>query len=70
MTRLVASPSSTGERLVPWKYGSVLPTAKFWPATTSMARPFSACIMISPPFFLVCCIAWKIAPSSLKKTPG
>ena len=34
-------------------------------ATTSMARPFSACIMIRPPFLAVCCIARKIAPSSL-----
>ena len=34
-------------------------------ATTSIASPFSACIMISPPFFAVCCIARKIAPSSL-----
>src|SRR5438309_864952 len=35
-----------------------------------MARPFSACIMISPPFLAVRCMARKIAPSSLKKTPG
>ncbi len=64
MTRFVASPSMTGERLTPWKYGSVLPASAFCPATTSMAIPFSACIMISPPFFAVCCMARKMAPSS------
>ena len=36
----------------------------------SMTGPFSACIMIRPPFFPVCCIARKIAASSLKNTPG
>ena len=42
-----------------------LAASTVWAATTSIAIPFSACIMISPPFFAVCCIARKIAPSSL-----
>ena len=65
MTRFVASPSKTALRARPWPIGSVVPAATVWAATTSMAIPFSACIMISPPFFAVCCIARKIAPSSL-----
>ena len=65
MTRLVASPSKMGLRARPWPIGSVVPAATVWAATTSIAIPFSACIMISPPFFAVCCIARKIAPSSL-----
>jgi len=47
-----------------------VPASKVWAATTSMAIPFSAWIMISPPFFADCCIARKIEPSSLRKTPG
>ena len=35
-----------------------------------MAMPFSACMRISPPFFAVCCIARKIAPSSLIEDAG
>ena len=50
--------------------GSVTPAATVSAAMTSMARPFSACIMIRPPFFSVRCIARKIAPSSERKTPG
>ena len=34
----------------PWPIGSVVPAATVCAATTSMAIPFSACIMISPPF--------------------
>ncbi len=37
---------------------------------TSMTGPFSACIMISPPFFRVCCSARKMWSSGLRKTPG
>ena len=44
--------------------GSVVPAATRSAATTSIAGPFSACIMIRPPFFAVRCIARKIAPSS------
>ena len=54
----------------PWPIGSVVPASNVSEAMTSIASPFSACIMISPPFFRVCSIARKIAPSSLKKTPG
>ena len=46
------------------------PAATSCPATTSIAMPFSACIMISPPFFAVCCMARKIAPSSLIEDAG
>ncbi len=66
MTRLVASPSKIGlaGQAVADRVGRAGVDGLLG-ATTSMAIPFSACIMISPPFFAVCCIARKIAPSSL-----
>ena len=65
MTRFVASPSKTALRASPWPIGSVVPDSTVCSATTSMAIPFSACIMISPPLSAVRCIARKMAPSSL-----
>ena len=65
MARLVASPSSRGGRVMPWYTGSVWPLAAAWAAMTSMAMPFSACIMMSPPLWWACCMARRILPSSL-----
>ena len=46
IARWVASSSVSHGRVVPWYFGSVSPRASAWATSTSMAMPFSACIMI------------------------
>ncbi len=65
MARFVASPSSRLGRLIEWYFGSVSPLARCCCTSTSMAMPFSACIMIMAPFSLAVCMARRIWPSSL-----
>ena len=64
MARLVASPSSTDGRVRPWYFGSVSPRASACCTSTSMAMPFSACIMIMAPLSDARCMARRIWPSS------
>ncbi len=64
IARLVASPSSAAGRVKLWYRGSVSPRARACPTRTSMAIPFSACIMIIAPDSPAFCIARRICPSS------
>ena len=64
MARCVASPSSSAGRVKAWYFGSVSPRASAWATSTSMAMPFSACIMIIAPDSPAVCIARRIWPSS------
>ena len=50
---------------MPWYFGSVSPRASACAASTSMAMPFSACIMITAPLSDAFCMARRIWPSSL-----
>ena len=50
-------------RVMPWKYGAVSPRASACCTRTSIAEPFSACIMISPPLPAAVCMACTICPS-------
>ena len=65
IARLVASPSSAERRTMPWCTGSVSPRSTAWAASTSIAMPFSACIMIVAPLFEALCMARRIWASSL-----
>ena len=65
MARWVASPSSAEGRVYEWYFGSVSPRASAWATSTSMAMPFSACIMIVAPQSAAVCMARRIWPSSL-----
>lgn len=64
MARWVASASRRALRTSPWKRGSVSPRARACSTRTSIAMPFSACIMIRPPFSAARCMARRICPSS------
>ena len=64
MARLVASASSSTGRVKEWNFGSVSPRASAWAMSTSMAMPFSACIIIVAPDSPAFCIARRIWPSS------
>ena len=64
IARWVASSSVSHGRVSPWLIGSVSPRASAWATRTSMAMPFSACIMIIAPFSRAFCIARRIWPSS------
>ena len=70
IARWVASSSVSHGRVVPWYFGSVSPRASDWAMSTSMAMPFSACIMIVAPLLWAVCMACRIWPSLEKKTPG
>ena len=70
IARCVASPSSSAGRVSEWYFGSVSPRAIAWATSTSMAMPFSACIMIIAPDSFAVCIARRIWPSSEYRTPG
>ena len=48
-----------------WYFGSVSPRASACCTSTSMAMPFSACIMIIAPHSAAVCMARRIWPSSL-----
>ena len=50
---------------MPWCTGSVSPRSTACAASTSMAMPFSACIMIVAPLFDALCMARRIWASSL-----
>ena len=65
IARCVASPSSSAGRVKEWYFGSVSPRARAWATSTSMAMPFSACIMIIAPDSPAFCIARRIWPSSV-----
>jgi hypothetical protein len=65
IARWVASASVSQGRVAPWYFGSVSPRASACCTSTSMAMPFSACIMISEPFPAAVCMARTIWPSSL-----
>ena len=65
MARLVASPSRRGGLVMPWYTGSVWPLAAACSASTSMAMPFSACMLIRAPLLAAFCMALRIWPSSL-----
>ena len=64
MARLVASASSSGGRVRPCctrrRSG---PAAMACATSSSMAMPFSACIMVSAPMRSACCMASRISPS-------
>ncbi len=64
IARCVASSSICQARAMPWKYGSVLPSAYSCSASTSMTGPFSACIIVSMPVSRETCIAFRICASS------
>jgi hypothetical protein len=49
---------------MPWWTGSVSPRESACAASTSIAMPFSACIMIMAPLFDAFCIARRTWPSS------
>jgi hypothetical protein len=63
IAREVASPSSSGGRVIPCSTGSVRPDAIAWATSSSIAMPFSACIMIIAPVSVAFCIARRISPS-------
>ncbi|MEJ7719388.1 MAG: hypothetical protein WKF58_02605 [Ilumatobacteraceae bacterium] len=60
IARCVASASSSAGRVNEWNFGSVSPRASAWATSTSMAMPFSACIMIIAPDSPAFCIARRI----------
>ena len=65
IARWVASSSVSHGRVMPWYCGSVSPRASAWAMSTSMAMPFSACIMIVAPLVVgAVCMACRIWPSS------
>jgi len=64
IARWVASSSICHARALPWKNGLVFPAATSCSASTSMAGPFSACIMVSRPVSAETCIALRICASS------
>jgi len=63
IARAVASPSSSGGLVRPCHPGSVCPLASACATSTSIAMPFSACIMIVAPLLAARCIACRISPS-------
>ena len=65
IVRWVASASSRAWRTTPWYRGSVWPRSRAWAMSTSMAGPFSACIITSPPLDDARCMARRTWPSSL-----
>ena len=56
IARFVASPSSSAGRVSAWYFGSVSPRAMAWAMSTSMAMPFSACIIIMAPDSSAFCV--------------
>jgi hypothetical protein len=63
IARDVASPSSSGGRVNPCCTGSVRPSDSACATSSSIAMPFSACIMIVAPVPDAFCIARRISPS-------
>ena len=64
IARCVASSSVSHGRVSPWYFGAVSPRASACATRTSIAVPFSACIMIIEPLPAAVCIARRIWPSS------
>ena len=63
IARLVASPSSTAGLVSPRCTGSVSPRASARATSSSIAMPFSACIMIIAPDSAALNMACVISPS-------